>query len=250
MAAAFQHQDTHSPRKPSRAFRFKQFEIQDHRCAHKVGTDGTLLGGWVDVKNAKRILDIGTGSGLIALMLAQRTSPDTLIEAIEISLPDYSQASENVKHSPWHKKLTVRHSSLQQFESTYLFECIVSNPPYFNNSFKPPNANRVVPRHTETLSFLDLIQHSLRLLTDGGTLNVILPFTEGLQFIDMAAQHSLMLSRKFAFRTRAEKPIERWLLEFRRTSHPLEEGEILLYHTGDEWSDDYKALTKDFYLKL
>ena len=231
-------------------FRFKQFAIEDNRCAHKVGTDSTLLGAWVDVKKAKHLLDIGTGSGLIALMLAQRTSPDTLIEAIEISLPDYSQASENVKHSPWHKKLRVQHSSLQQFERATLFDCIVSNPPFFNNSFKPPNANRVVPRHTETLSFLDLIQHSLRLMANEGTLNVILPFTEGLQFIDMASQHSLLLSRKWAFRTRAEKPIERWLFEFRRKAQPLEEGEIRLYTTADEWSDDYKALTKDFYLKL
>ncbi len=231
-------------------FRFKQFNIEDNRCAHKVGTDGTLLGAWVDVKNARHLLDIGTGSGLIALMLAQRSKPDALIEAIEISLPDYTQASENIKHSPWPKKLTAVHTSLQQFESKSLFDCIVSNPPYFNKSFKPPNVNRVVPRHTESLSFFDLIQHSQRLLSDEGTLNVILPFTEGLQFIDMAFQQSLILSRKWAFRTRAEKPIERWLLEFRRKAQPLEEGEICLYATEDEWSHDYKFLTKDFYLKL
>lgn len=231
-------------------FRFKQFTIEDNRCAHKVGTDGTLLGAWVDVKNARQLLDIGTGSGLIALMLAQRTKPDASIEAIEISLPDYAQACENIKHSPWPKKITAVHTNLQQFDSASLFDCIISNPPYFNKSFKPPNANRIVPRHTETLSYFDLIQHSLRLLSDEGTFNVILPFTEGLQFIDMAAQYSLMLSRKWAFRTRAEKPIERWLLEFRRKAQTLEEGEIRLYSTDDEWSDDYKELTKDFYLKL
>lgn len=231
-------------------FRFKKFSIEDNRCAHKVGTDGTLLGAWANVANARCLLDIGCGSGLIALMLAQRTAADTHIDAVELSLPDYSQACENVKHSPWSRKISVFHSSIQQFESLVSYDCIVANPPFFNKSFKPPAENRIAPRHTETLSHEDLLIHALRLLTPSGALSVVLPYTEGLQFIDQARERSLHVSRQWSFRTRAEKPIERWLLEFTRTpvsSH--QQHELLLYERDDNWSDDYRALTREFYLK-
>lgn len=237
-------------RRPSTGFRFKQFSIKDDRCAHKVGTDGTLLGAWTKVEHATGILDIGTGSGLIALMLAQRATPETKIEAVELSKHDYHQAVENVKHSPWAKKIKVHHLPVQQFQIDDKFNCIVSNPPYFNNSFKPPNESRIASRHTDTLSFEELLTNTKRLLTGDGKLSVILPYTEGLQFIDLAKVYSLFLTRQWSFRTRIEKPIERWLLEFSGISSSLETGEILLYNKEDEWSAEYKLLTRDFYLKL
>lgn len=241
--------DKHSPRRVVRGFQFKQFIIHDDRCAHKVGTDGTLLGAWLNLQHAENLLDIGTGSGLIALMLAQRSAENVCIEGVELTLSDYSQAKENVQQSPWSKKITLHHVAIQQFQSDKKFDCIASNPPYFNKSFKPPDESRIVPRHTETLSFEDLLIHSKRLLSTTGTLNVILPYTEGQQFIELAKSHGFFLSRQWSFRTREAKTIERWLLEFSLQPVSCETGEILLYREGDEWSDGYKQLTKPFYLK-
>ena len=231
-------------------FRFKQFSIEDNRCAHKVGTDGTLLGAWVNLDTAKNILDIGTGSGLIALMLAQRSTSSAHIDALEMVASDCSQASENVKHSPWPRKISIHHVRVQDFESAKKFDCIVSNPPFFNNSFKPPVQSRITPRHTDTLPFDELIEHSKRLLTKDGRLHVILPHTEGSQFIETAKSKSLHLTRQWSFRTRQDKPIERWLLSFTQETSSVETGEILLYEKDDDWSDSYRILTQDFYLKL
>lgn len=231
-------------------FKFKQFAIEDNRCAHKVGTDGTLLGAWVNLEHTKSILDVGTGSGLIALMLAQRSDPTAHIDAIEIVATDCSQASDNVKHSPWSRKISVHNTSLQKFDPAKKFDCIVSNPPFFNNSFKPPVQSRITPRHTDTLPFEELVQYSKWLLTHSGRLNVILPYTEGLQFIELANANAFHLTRQWSFRTRQEKAIERWLLEFSNTSMPLEKGELLLYEKDDDWSESYRILTREFYLKL
>jgi tRNA1Val (adenine37-N6)-methyltransferase len=217
----------------------------------KVGTDGVLLGAWTNVQHAKTILDVGTGSGLIALMLAQRTSDSVHIDAVEIEQHAYEQACQNIKNAPWHHRVNAHYVPLQQFESTQPYDLIVSNPPYFQNSQKPPDEKRVQARHTTSLSYPDLLNRTVALLGKSGRLNVILPFTEGLQFIALAEQHNLHCSRQWSFRTRHEKPIERWLLEFSSDSHlPLDTGEILLYKHGEEWSDGYKQLTKEFYLKL
>jgi tRNA1Val (adenine37-N6)-methyltransferase len=231
-------------------FRFKQFALEDNRCAHKVGTDGTLLGAWVNVSDDKHLLDIGTGSGLIALMLAQRSNANAFVDALEFAHPDYYQACENVSESPWPTKVKVHFIRLQDFETDQRYDHIVSNPPFFNNSFKPPDASRVAPRHTETLTYTELLEHSKRLLAHKGKLSVILPYTEGLQFIELAGRFHLYLSRKWGFRPRKEKSIERWLLEFSQQPGVVQEGEVLLYKHGEEWSEDYKSLIKDFYLKL
>lgn len=231
-------------------FRFKKFSLEDNRCAHKVGTDGTLLGAWANLDDAKNILDIGTGSGLIALMLAQRSNSAAHIDAIDIAASDCSQASDNVKNSPWPRKVSIHHTRLQDFEPEKKFDCIVSNPPFFNNSFKPPVQSRITPRHTDTLPFNELIEHSKRLLTKDGRLQVILPQAEGTHFIELAKNKSLHLIRQWSFRTRKEKPIERWLLSFTQDISPLETGEILLYEKDDDWSESYRLLTRDFYLKL
>jgi len=217
----------------------------------KVGTDGVLLGAWTNVEHASTILDVGTGSGLIALMLAQRTTDKVQIDAIEIEQHAFEQASDNIKDTPWYYRVTAHHAALQEFESTCRYDLIVSNPPYFQNSQKPPDEKRVQARHTISLSYPELLLSSAKLLNSSGRLSVVLPFTEGLQFVTLAGQHNLHCSRQWSFRTRREKPIERWLLEFSFT--PLstpETGEILLYKHGEEWSDAYKKLTREFYLKL
>lgn len=216
----------------------------------KVGTDAVLLGSWANVTTAKNILDIGTGSGIIALMVAQRTSSSTKIDAVEIEKQDAKQALENILQSPWPAKISIHHLPVQEFLPLEQYDVIISNPPYFNSSREPADRRRHQTRHTISLNYEALISSSERLLKPDGKFNVILPYSEGLQFITRALQKNLFCTRKYSFRTRSEKPIERWLLEFSTQEQSIEAGEILLYKEGLTWSDNYTCLTRDFYLKL
>jgi tRNA1Val (adenine37-N6)-methyltransferase len=231
-------------------FKFKQFSLRHDRSTMKVGTDGVLLGAWAGTGDAKKILDIGTGSGLIALMLAQRTMPGVSIDALEIEQHAFEQAQENTVRSPWRDKVKVFHIAIQDFNTTEKYDLIVSNPPYFQNSQRPPDEKRLQARHTTSLTYPELLSSVRRLINAKGKFNVILPHTEGLQFIDFARPYNLHCTRQWSFRTRKEKPIERWLLEFSVHEAFKEDGEIILYSTHDEWSEGYKKLTKDFYIKL
>ena len=215
----------------------------------KVGTDTVLLGAWVNVYQAQSILDIGTGNGTIALMLAQRSLESATIDAVEIEATDVMQAEENFQNSPWNAKIQLHHTAIQNFFPEKKYDLIISNPPYFINSQRPPDERRHQARHTIYLSYDDLIAATLRLLKEDGKFSVVLPFTEGLQFLDLANQCGLFCSRQYSFRTRSEKPIERWLLEFSKNQSPEERGEILLYNKGEEWSKEYTELTTDFYYR-
>ena len=231
-----------------RLFRFKNFSVDHSRSAMKVGTDGVLLGAWADTTDARSILDIGTGSGVIALMLAQRTKDDAEIDAVEIEAEDAAQAIENVSTSPWPGKIIVHLSSIQSFATSKKYDLIVSNPPFFTNSFHPPDPRRIQVRHTTSLSYKDLLDAVQRLLHETGKFTIILPAAEGKTFVDLACVTQLHVSRKTLFRGRASKPPERWLLEFTRKSSSLDENELVMYD-GEEWSAPYRRLTKDFYLK-
>jgi tRNA1Val (adenine37-N6)-methyltransferase len=250
-------------------FRFKQFSIEDNRCAMKVGTDAVLLGAWVNVKGVKRILDVGTGCGIIALMLAQRTEEDVNIEGIEIEEQDVKQADENLLESRWCNRILFHNYSLQNFRSGYKYDLIVSNPPYFNNSQLPPKAHRAKARHTDLLSHKELLHHSVRLLKTKGRLSVILPFEEGKVFLSLAEEVGLFLNRQMAFYSRKEKLQERWLFEFSfnkkelvreetnqgkgnayQAKNEIKEETLVLHGEGESWSEDYKKLMKEFYLKL
>lgn len=234
----------------SEPFHFKQFRIAQNQCTHKVGTDGVLLGAWVQVKEEdKNILDIGTGSGLIALMLAQRTRPATRIDAVEIETRDAQQAMENVQQSPWPEKITIYKALVQRFNPEKEYDLIVSNPPYFENSWLPPEEKRSQARHTHQLSFQDLLITATRLLTKQGRLAVILPYFEGLKFLDLAQSFHLFPIRKTVFRSRAHKPVERLLLELAYEGKLEAEQEIILYESGENWSEEYKKLTREFYLR-
>lgn len=236
--------------KRSTDFHFKQFSISHDRSTHKIGTDGVLLGAWVNLKSASHILDIGTGTGVIALMLAQRSDSFTLIDAVEVEKADAEQARENVERSPWPGKVSIIHSSIQNFFPEYKYDLIVSNPPYFINSWRPPEKKRSQARHTHELSFEELLASSLRLLKEDGRLAVILPYQEALHFIDLAKSCQLYPTRHLTFRSRANKPIERLLLEFSQKPGEVLSEELILHSNGDEWSDEYYALTGDFYLKV
>ncbi len=233
-----------------KVFQFKEFSVHHDRSTMKVGTDGVLLGAWVNVNGAKRILDVGTGSGVIALMLAQRTPSDVIIDALDNSVDDFIQAKENFLASRWKDKINAHHESFQNFNSPFQYDCIVSNPPYFSNSLEPPDVKRKSVRHTLTLSFDELLASSVKHLKPSGKLNLILPFTEGEEFISLASKRGLHCNRKVAFRTRATKAIERLLLEFSKEEIAVHESEILLYKESNAISAGYRSLTQDFYINF
>jgi tRNA1Val (adenine37-N6)-methyltransferase len=230
-------------------FRFKQFQIAHDRCSMKVGTDAVLLGAWVDCHDSKKVLDIGTGSGVIALMLAQRTGTESKIDAIDVEPNDCKQAHENFSNSPWPNKLAIYCNDVREFTSMESYDLIVSNPPYFQNSWLPPSDKRKVSRHTQTLTHEELLLSAKRLLSSAGRLAIILPYAEGISFIEKAEKHSFHCIRQTNFRSRIEKPIERLLLEF--AFQPLKkiEGDLIHYSLPEKWSDEYILLTKEFYTK-
>lgn len=230
-------------------FHFKKFSVTHKRSSMKVGTDGVLLGAWVDVTNAGSILDIGTGTGVIALMLAQRTSSSVQIDAVELNPDACIDAQENFSQYSWTDRLHLYTEAIQVFAPEKMYDLIVSNPPYFINSYKPPDLHRTTARHTAQLSFEELLSAVLRLLNVSGRFAVVLPVTEGQAFEKLALDSGLSCIRKWSFRTRENKPVERLLMEFSRHSRPCETGEILLYESGENWSNGYKNLIKDFYLK-
>lgn len=235
----------------AKLFHFKHFSISQDHTAHKVGTDGVLLGSWVNIHLHDRfLLDIGTGSGLIALMLAQRCGPDARIDAVEIDARAANQARENVARSPWPSKVAVIPECLQRFAPGITYDLVVSNPPYFINSLHPPGAERMQARHARALTFPDLLKAVIRLLSPGGRFGIILPYTEGLHFITLAREIGLFPFRRTAFRARRHKPAQRLLMEFTRQEETMEESEIILYEERESWTAEYKALTKDFYLNL
>ena len=234
----------------SKPFRFKRFQVDDSASTHKVGTDGVLLGSWVSVlESDRRLLDIGTGSGLIALMLAQRSHADAQIDAIEIEEADALQARGNVARSPWPEKITVQHIALQNFSAALRYDVIVSNPPFFVNSLLPPEKRRSQARHTHSLAFEDLFASAAVLLQPLGRFGIVLPYSEADYIAQLSSEVGLYLTRMTTFRTRPHKPVERLLAEFSRRETPVEKSELTLYSNGDNWAKEYKELTRDFYLK-
>ena len=231
-------------------FRFKQFTVFHDRCAMKVGVDGVTLGAWTNVWEARSILDVGCGSGLIALMLAQRSSAE--ITAIDMDEACVIQARENVENSPWKNKISVIHSSLQQFAQTPAkpFDLIVSNPPFFVNSLKNPSSARAAARHNDTLSHEDLILCAKKLLADKGRLCVISPIAEGNCFMDEAEKEGLFCAEKTTVFPNLQKPAKRLLLEFRKEKSDCRISDVTIEKERGIYTDKYREMVKDFYLKL
>lgn len=230
-------------------FQFKQFKINQSNCAMKVGTDGVLLGAWTDVENVKSILDIGTGTGLIALMLAQRSN--ALINAIEIDKDAYIQAKDNIENSNWNDRIKIQNVSLQDFVTDEKFDLIVCNPPYFQNSLKNPDEKKTIARHTVTLTFDELIDYSVKILSPLGRLVVIIPFSEIDSFMKKAENQKLSLNKILNVKPNATKEIKRVICEFEFIKKPFSESYLTIEKgSRHEYSDEYISLTKDFYLKF
>lgn len=231
-----------------KAFYFKQFHIHHDRCGMKVGTDSVLLGSWADVLNRKRILDIGAGSGLIALMLAQRSSTGAIIDGVEINRQAFEQACENVVGSPWPQKIRLTHSSIQNFETEFNYDLIVCNPPYFIRSLKPIDLNRAQSRHATDLTYADLISSAKRLISPSGILSLVLPIREAAEFSKEAGRRGFFRNRKCPVRTKSGKQIDRVLMEFSLGSPGLNEvEELTIQNEKGEWTKSYLELVSPFY---
>lgn len=238
--------------KINKPFVFKQFEIEQDKCLMKVGTDGVLLGAWADVQDTKSILDIGTGTGVIAIMLAQRTAK-TQIHAVEIDTKACTQAKQNMAASPWANRLAAFPEAIQDFAraSRDKYDLIVSNPPFFSGGTFSSNQERNNVRHTIKLPHGDLLISVRALLAKDGKFCVVLPFIEGLRFEEIARTYSLFCTRKTEIHPKADKPIERLLLQFERQEKDcVVDALVIQKEARNDWTTDYIALTKDFYLKM
>lgn len=240
-------------------FRFKQFTVWHDRCAMKVGTDGVLLGAWCPLATATsegeyKVLDIGTGSGLIALMLAQRATSidDTpiVIDTIDIDASAAEQAKFNFEQSPWSKLLRIYQSSLQEWQSEKEYDLIVSNPPYFQGSLKNPDAQRATARHTDSLSYSELIAHSERLLRRNGILALVLPIEAEEEILSLAAAAGLSPIAITYVHTKPGKPVKRILMAWTKGDADGEvDGNHFYIESADSpRSEEYKKLTEEFYL--
>ena len=234
---------------PNPFFAFKQFTIHHDRCAMKVGTDGVLLGAWVNLSNSHRILDIGTGTGLIALMMAQRCN-ESNITAIDIDTEAVSQANENIQASPWKDRVIAIQQDIRSFHPNKSFDTIVSNPPYFINSLKSSDTQRNTARHTDTLSAEDLIRKTADLLTEDGYFSIILPTEQIEELIQISERVGLYPSRRTHVITRPGLMPKRTLMEFCKRETPFPTNQLVIELDRHVYSEEYIALTRDFYLKM
>ena len=216
----------------------------------KVGTDAVLLGSWVDPKNANHILDIGTGTGLIALMLAQK-SP-AIIDAIDIDESACEQAKENFRISPWFSRVNIFHLSLQEFSESVdkKYDLIVSNPPYFHHASKPPEEARLNARHNDQLSFEELISGVKKILKNDGRFCLILPSKEGIEFMDLAQSSGLFCHDMMRIKTKSDKTEKRLMMEFGFHFGLLLDREIIIQEEDCSYTEEYIELTKEYFLGL
>ncbi|WP_262325287.1 tRNA1(Val) (adenine(37)-N6)-methyltransferase [Carboxylicivirga litoralis] len=234
-------------------FQFKQFVVHQSKAAMKVGTDGVLLGAWADVEGCTTILDVGTGTGLIALMLAQRNAA-AKIAAIDIDEGAVLQAKDNFGLSDWKERLQVKHSTLQAFvrDSNTMYDHVVCNPPFFNKAYKSDNHSRNLARHTESLSYLELIRNAYRVSHPRGKLSVVLPFDVEEEFKKMAIEEGFCPHRITRIKPTPQKSYVRVLIELSKQQiEQAEIDEMIIEDKGRHgYSDDYIALTKAYYLNM
>ena len=231
------------------SFTFKQFHIDQDRCAMKVGTDSIVLGSWAPVRGAKRILDIGTGTGILALMLAQRTAQQVQIDAVELDKDAVKQAEENINASPWRERIRVIRHDIRTFQAPH-YDLIISNPPYFVHGQTLPDAARQLARHTGELDQTALLESAARLLTPFGKLALVLPVEEGEQLVALATAGGWYLQRRCRGETKRGKAPNLVLLLLSRKPAETEEEQLCLRETDNRYSPEFIALADEFYLRM
>jgi len=236
----------------SKPFTFKQFTISQDRCAMKVGTDGVLLGAWTSlIQEPNSILDIGTGTGLIALQLAQRSTAET-IDAIEINAAAYEQCVNNFEASPWGDRLFCYHASWNEFVSEIddEYELIVANPPFHEETVSSGEISRDQARQSDALPFIDLICGVEKLLASDGIFTTIIPYKATEKLITLAASYGLFPHKITHVKGNPEADIKRNLLEFHRFAGKVVTNELIIETHRHHYAEAYITLTKDFYLKM
>ena len=235
-------------------FRFKQFTIRHDRSAMKVGTDGVLIGAWAQVPQNEEasphpnVLDVGTGTGLIALMLAQRF-PTAKIVGIDIDDASVEQAKENVKSTPFKAQISIQKQDFSNLDSSFnKYDLIVSNPPFYTEDTLSGKDARDIARHTTSLPFETLVANTTKLLIKGGLFCVIIPYQSASDFISVCVTNRLYLTRRLNIRSKENKSFNRVMLEFSTTIQPAETKTLTLYNDHRERTPEYTQLTQDFYL--
>ena len=243
------------------SFKFKQFNIQQERCAMKIGTDGVLLGAWVSIDNEPdSILDIGAGTGIISLQLAQRCQANT-IDAIEIDPEAFEQCVENFEASNWGDRLFCFHASVQEFAASFeeeivedefveKYDLIISNPPFYTDQYISENKSRNTARSTNSLPFHELLSSTSRLLSENGVFALILPKKEEANFIQLASEVGLYPKRICRLRGTATSEIKRSLIEFSSEKRDAILETLTIEISRHHYTKEYIALVKDFYLKM
>lgn len=234
-------------------FNFKQFSVQQDRCAMKIGTDSVLLGAWCPIDNNPfSVLDIGSGTGILSLMLAQRSHAEQ-IDALEIDEDAYEQCVENFENSPWSDRLFCFHAGLDEFveEPEDEYDIIISNPPFYSEDYKTDNSQRDLARFQDAMPFEELVEAADLLLSENGIFAVIIPFKEEEHFIDLCAEVELFPVKVTRIKGSHTTPIVRSMLAFKRYElSVLTADELIIEINRHEYTDDYINLTKDFYLKM
>ncbi|MEP2936189.1 MAG: methyltransferase [Gilvibacter sp.] len=236
----------------SAPFKFKQFEVAQDRCAMKIGTDAVLLGAWVSLDaNPDSILDIGAGTGVIALQLAQRAMAE-LIDAVEIDADAYEQCTHNFESSPWADRLFCYHAAIQEFASEIdeKYDLIVSNPPFYSDEYKSGDAKRDVARFNDALPFDHLVVCATHLLSENGIFALIIPSKEELQFLESASKAGLFVQRRCGVFGNKDSKEKRVLLQLCKTKQSPKLETLIIETTRHEYTPEYVSLVKDFYLKL
>jgi tRNA1Val (adenine37-N6)-methyltransferase len=232
-------------------FEFKKFKIHQEKSAMKVNTDGVLLGAWTNLEGAETVLDVGAGTGLISLMIAQRS--DAKITGIEIEKNAADEAGQNVQNSNWSNRISIQHISFQDFVSVAqnTFDVIVSNPPFFSNGVKNTNPHLSMARHNHLLPFADIIAGAKKLLGENGILALILPSDSAKEFIEKARKESLFLNRLTEVKPFPDREPNRFLMEFGKEVLVLHKTLMSVFDDSRTcYSEEFKKLARDFYLKL
>lgn len=230
-------------------FQFKQFFVAHDRCAMKVNTDGILLGAVADISSAARILDLGTGTGLVALMLAQRSMPTSQITALELDHDAASQALENVQQSPWRDKVQIVQGDVMTVIFPACFDLIVSNPPYFSDSLATRDKARDLAR-TTVQSHFDWLMQASRWLSEKGKICFILPFEAGEKLIRQSEKSPLFCVEKWAIQTKPNQAPKRMIVSFSQQAQVCYEHTLVIYDENNQYSDAFKQLTQAFYLNM
>lgn len=236
----------------NKPFAFKEFSVNQDRCAMKIGTDGVLLGAWTSINhNPFSVLDIGSGTGILSLMLAQRSRAET-IEAIEIDDAAFEQAAGNFEDSPWGDRLFCYHAGFNEFveEVDDKYDLIISNPPFYSENYKTDNPQRDLARFTDALPFEHLLYGTAKLLDDNGKASFIIPFSEETNFISLAEKMNLYPNRITRVKGTNTSETKRSLLEFSFTKTAINSSELIIETSRHQYTEDYINLTKYFYLKM